>query len=171
MNQLLKVASDSPWIPRFPHSVSLFEATRPLFSAFDGAATKLWKSDGTSSGTTYVGDVTTLSLTPPYAPSPLSQFYYPPVPPIPTSAVAGNTFFFAGWDAAHGYELWKRDECGKPARRGRNGGARSTRRGSASRRAGSSDQVFLLTVMVGNLAEKSLAFSAIPTATRRATAL
>ena len=32
-------------------------------------------------------------------------------------------------------------------------------------------QVFLLTVMVGNLAEKSLAFSAMPTATRRATAL
>ena len=33
------------------------------------------------------------------------------------------------------------------------------------------DQVFLLTVMVGNLAEKSLAFSAMPTATRRATDL
>ena len=32
-------------------------------------------------------------------------------------------------------------------------------------------QVFLLTVMVGNLAEKSLAFSAMPTATRRATSL
>ena len=60
------------------------------------------------------------------------------------------------------------ESAGRPSARSADFAALAARRRPDYRRH---SQVFLLTVMVGNLAEKSLAFSAMPTATRRAIAL
>jgi ELWxxDGT repeat protein len=80
-----------------------------VFPAFDGTVTKLWKSDGMGAGTAYLGDVT-MAYVAPFDPSiPLGILSRVPVAVSSNSAIVNGTFFFVGWDAAHGYELWKTD--------------------------------------------------------------
>ena len=64
-----------------------------FFYADDSSGKELWKSDGTSAGTTRLVDIGTGSFT---------SF------PSDLTAV-GNTLFFGADDGSSGYELWKSD--------------------------------------------------------------
>src|SRR5262249_51839593 len=66
-----------------------------FFTMNDGHGEQLWRSDGTSSGTSLVADINSLPNT-----SPQGQYM---------SADVSGTFFFAATDGTHGRELWASD--------------------------------------------------------------
>ena len=66
---------------------------------------EIWRTDGTTVGTVRLTDALPGPVPPQGEPSELS--------PI---AAVGTTVFFLGWDAAHGWELWKTDSSPTGAR-------------------------------------------------------
>lgn len=63
------------------------------FAAYENGVSQLWKTDGTTSGT-----VALTNLTERYLSSPFSNF-----------TIVGETMFFSGYKSEHGPELWKTD--------------------------------------------------------------